>query len=99
MIERYNKATTQAEKDKIRTEFSDADKKVLAGQKLDEGNEYYKQGEYQKAIELYNESLAFNTNYDMAYNNRGVTYKEGLKQYDTAIADYTKAIQLNPNLY
>ena len=96
LIERYNKATSQAEKDQIRAEFNDADRKVLAGQKNDEGIEFANKGEYQKAIELYNEALAFNSNYDWAYNNRGCAYAE-LKKYDAAIADLNKAIQLNPN--
>lgn len=99
LIERYNKATSQAEKDQIRAEFSDADRKVLAGQKLEEGNEYYDKGEYQKAIELYNEALAFNPNYAYAYNNRGIAYKN-LKQYEKAIADFTKRIELgSPSMW
>ena len=32
----------------------------------------------------------------MAYTNRGVAYND-LKQYERAISDYNKAIELNPN--
>jgi Flp pilus assembly protein TadD len=35
-------------------------------------------------------------NYANAYNDRGVTY-EVKRDYDLAIADYTKAIELDPN--
>ena len=33
--------------------------------------------------------------YDNAYNNRGVAYL-GKDQYDQAISDYSKAIEINP---
>ncbi len=96
LIERYNRATTQSEKNKIRAEFSQSDRQVLAGQKLEEGNEFYYKGDYEKAIELYSEALAFNPNYDWAYNNRGIAYID-LEQYEQAISDLNRAIELNPN--
>jgi PGF-CTERM protein len=37
-----------------------------------------------------------NQNYTEAYNNRGAAYYD-LKQYERAIEDYSKAIELNPN--
>jgi tetratricopeptide (TPR) repeat protein len=36
-----------------------------------------------------------NPEYANAYYNRGIAYND-LKQYNEAIADYTKAIELNP---
>jgi tetratricopeptide (TPR) repeat protein len=60
------------------------------------GYDYYQQGEYQKAIEEYNQAIALDPNYTDAYNNRGLAYTNlGLTQQ--AIADYSKAIELNPN--
>ena len=52
--------------------------------------------EYQKAEQLFTQSLAVNTN---AYtlNDRGSCYRK-LEQFDTAIQDYLAAIALNNNL-
>lgn len=42
------------------------------------------------------EALELKPNWEYPYNNRGNAYL-GLKQYERAIQDYDKAIQLNPN--
>ena len=88
--EQYNSSTSKDEKDKIRAEFNEADKKVLAGQKLTEGNEFYTKGDYQKAIELYNESLKLNPN-GTAYYNLGLVYLYKMNQYDLAIENLNQA--------
>ena len=94
---KYTNATSQAEKDKIRAELDSADKEFLAIQKLKEGNKIYAVGDYQAAINFYNESLKLNPNFADAYNNLGVIYNI-LKNYDAAIDSYTKAIAINPNV-
>lgn len=131
LIERYNRATTQEEKDKIRAELTQTDRELLAVQKIDEGNKFLDQGKYQESIKAFNESLKFSPNhpiclfnlagvyyicqkYDKAidvynelidivpdvpmwqYDSRGKCYEE-LNQYDNAIADYTKEIELIEN--
>ena len=53
-------------------------------------------GEYEEAIEKYNEAIELNSNYAETYNNRGVV-KNKLRKYQEAIADYDKTIELNPN--
>lgn len=53
-------------------------------------------GEYEEAMEKYNESIELNSNHAETYNNRGFV-KDELGQYHEAIADYDKAIELNPN--
>lgn len=41
LTEQYNRATSQAERDKIRKQMKDADRDFLANQKKDEGNKFY----------------------------------------------------------
>ena len=57
---------------------------------------YYKNDQYDKAIEDYSKAIAINPNIPEAYNNRGVAYHTSAK-LDKAIEDYNKAIALNPN--
>ena len=92
----YNNATSQVEKDKIRAELDSLDKEFLAIQKFAEGNKFYSVGDYQAAINLYNETLQLNPNFADAYNNLGVIYNQ-LKNYQVAIDNYTKALEINPN--
>ena len=56
----------------------------------------HNKGEYEEAIEKYDEAIELNSNYAEFYNNRGVA-KNNLGQYLEAIADYNKVIELNPN--
>ena len=95
LTEQYNKATSQAEKERIRKQMNDADRDFLANQKFEEGNKLYYAKDYNEAIKLYDEVLKFG-DYVEAYNNRGLAYFY-LGQKERAIADYNKAIQLNPN--
>jgi tetratricopeptide (TPR) repeat protein len=56
----------------------------------------YKLGDYQGAIQDYNQALRLDSTYTYAYNNRGIA-KKNLKDYQGAIQDYNKAIELKPN--
>ena len=80
----------------IKTEINAVDNKLLATQRLEEGNRLYYQGDYNGAIAKYNEALQYNPKYADAYYNRGTAY-QNLQNYNVAITDYNKAIQLNPN--
>ncbi|MFH1125870.1 MAG: AAA family ATPase [Candidatus Altiarchaeota archaeon] len=61
------------------------------------GNDYYKIGEFDKAIEHYNKALEIRPDLLETYFNRGLAYtRKGF--YDKAIEDLTKVIELNPNL-
>ena len=53
-------------------------------------------GEYEEAIQKYNEAVELNPNHAEFYNNRGNT-KDKLGQHPEAVADYDKAIELKPN--
>jgi len=60
------------------------------------GNAYAAKGEYDRAVQDYDQSIKLNPNYARAFNNRGVAYqKKG--DYDRAINDFDDAIKLDPN--
>ena len=61
------------------------------------GYAYAGKGEYDRAIEDYDQAILLNPNYAMAYNNRGYAYNDK-GDYDRAIDDFDQAIRLDPNL-
>ena len=94
--EQYKRATTQAERDRIRKQLNDTDRDFLANEKFEEGNVLYYAKDYYGAIKLYREALQLKPNYVEAYNNRGNAYSS-LGQKERAIQDCDQAIALNPN--
>jgi tetratricopeptide (TPR) repeat protein len=63
---------------------------------LSRGDANKSQGNWNQAIEDYNEVIRVEPNYELAYNNRGLAnYQKG--NYDQAIADFNEALRLNPN--
>jgi tetratricopeptide (TPR) repeat protein len=60
------------------------------------GNAYEKKGDYDRAIEDFNEAIHLNPNFEIAYYGRGDAYKKK-GDYDRAIQDFNEAIHLNPN--
>ena len=90
----YLNATTDAEKEKIKAEFQEADKKYLAIRKFNEGNKY--SYDENKAIQCYTEAIELNPNYAEAYFKRGETYYYN-DEDKKAIEDLSKAIQIKPN--
>ncbi len=53
-------------------------------------------GQYEQAIEEFNQAIELDPNCATAYNNRAYAYiRKG--QWDLAIADCNKAIELDPN--
>ena len=66
------------------------------------GADLYEKGEYDKAIDAFNQALRLldpndNAHVAAANYNRGTAY-EKKREFDKAIADYSEAIRLNPNL-
>ena len=96
LVEQYKRATTQAEKDRIREEMKQAVYDFTANRKLEEGNRLYYAKDYDGAIKLYNKALELGE-YDGAYTNRGAAYNN-LKQHKRAIADFNRALKFNPNV-
>jgi len=63
---------------------------------LKQGNEFFKKGDFDKAIVHYTEAIRFNRDYASAYFNRSKAYeKKG--DDEKAREDYEQAIYLNPD--
>lgn len=60
---------------------------------------YYQdyRGDYARAVELYDISLRYDPEYSQTYNNRGVARFHLHADFDGAIGDYTRAIELGGN--
>lgn len=61
----------------------------------EKGNEYYEQGDYDKAIENYSMAIILNPNFLECYFNRALCYYNK-KNYDKAIEDYSRAAEIDP---
>jgi len=61
-----------------------------------QGDKYYEQKEYQRALEAYNKAIKLDPKFARAHVWRGNVYRN-LKDYTRALADYNTAIELNPN--
>ncbi|MBQ7479070.1 MAG: tetratricopeptide repeat protein, partial [Selenomonadaceae bacterium] len=93
--EAYNKAQSEEEKEKIRSEFAEADRHLLAEQKNSEGLELLYKKDYKGAIQLFRQAIDLDSRYQSPWNNMGFAYDK-LGQYDKAIEYYRKAIDINP---
>lgn len=60
-----------------------------------EAEKYDEIGQYEKGIEILNQAIEKDPEYLGAYINRG-TYKSSLKKYKSAISDYQKVLELDP---
>ncbi len=60
------------------------------------GNDYYEQGDYEKAIKNYNMAILLNPIFSEAYFNRALSYYQ-LKNFERSISDYTKSADFDPN--
>jgi len=75
--------------------FAEEEIGKLAAAYLERGRGYAAKGDYDQAVEQYNEALKLDPKYAVAYNNRGNVYRDK-KDYIAAIADYNQAIKLDP---
>ena len=59
------------------------------------GDAYFKKGDFDRAIEDYNEAIKISPQFNTAFNNRGNAYF-ARRDYVRAIQDFSRAIQINP---
>ena len=59
------------------------------------GNEYFRSGQYQKAVEHYSEAIRIDPQNVLVYSNRSLAYSK-LKEYPSALADACKCVQIRP---
>lgn len=60
----------------------------------DEGNEFFKKKEYEKAIELYSQAISLEPNDHVLYSNRSACYVN-LNKHELALQDANKCVALN----
>ncbi len=73
----------------------DVDKKYLLKDAAAMAELNFKQGNYDRAIEIYNAIIAENNMDELSYVNRGLSYSK-LNDFDMAIENYIRAISINP---
>jgi tetratricopeptide (TPR) repeat protein len=66
-----------------------------AGSYLDEGNVYFRVGQYQLAIDRYDRAIEVDSRLTAAYYNRANAHTRA-GNYDLALADYNRALELSP---
>ena len=91
----YNQTSSEQEKEQLKKEYNEADKKLIAAQKNLEGVELNYKGDYDGAIRLFEESIALDSNFANPWNNMGSAYGN-LGDYNKEIEYCRKAIELDP---
>ena len=89
-------ATTEQERNNIKSELNKVDKDFLYNQKLEEAGRFIENNNYNGAIGLCNEAMQIKPNAAEAYFMRGIVY-DNLNKFDLAIKDYNRVIQINQN--
>ena len=92
--EAYNKAQSEEEKEKIRGEFAEADRHLLAEQKNSEGLVLYYKKDYQGALGCFVKSTELDPKYAIPWSNIGSIYGKS-SNYDKAMECFLKAIELD----
>ncbi|XP_055349067.1 serine/threonine-protein phosphatase 5-like [Paramacrobiotus metropolitanus] len=69
--------------------------RLKAEQLKDEGNELFKQGHYEQAVELYSQAIDWNPSVAAYYANRSFAYLR-FELFGSALEDASKAVKLDP---
>ena len=86
---------SKTDMNKLKAEFTSVDNAFLSNQKVESGNRYYFNGNYQSAISEYSQAVDLNPGNAIAYRNRG-TANANLKRFSHSAEDFTKVIELEP---
>ena len=81
---------------KLKVGISKVDNAFMSNQKIETGNRFYFNGNYENAILEYTQAIKLNSKNTIAYRNRGAAYAN-LHEYARAASDYSNAIELEPN--
>ena len=73
-----------------------ATEKAQAASLFNQGNEYFNNGQAEKAMQAYNEAIRLNPVYVKALNNRGILKASSYNRFREAIADFNEVIRLDP---
>ena len=92
--EQYGKAASEQEKERLRNEFAEADRRLLSRQKNDEGVVLLDK-DIDGAIQCFRQAIDIDPKNSVPWNNLGYAYKK-LGSYDKAIEYYQKAIEVEP---
>lgn len=65
-------------------------------ERSNEGDRYYARGEYEKAVQSYNEYISLNPEHIKSIYNRGRAYEE-LGEYEKAMKDFQHVLKREPN--
>ena len=63
---------------------------------ISRGNAWHGKGEYDKAVEDYNQAILLKPNYALVFSNRGNTRTQK-GEYEKAFTDFYEALRLDPN--
>jgi tetratricopeptide (TPR) repeat protein len=82
-------------KQQVQQRYDKSIKELSAFEWLESGYKNHMQGDFKAAIADYTKAIELNPKFDLAYNNRGITYHI-LGKYNEALVEYSKSIELNP---
>ena len=97
--EAANKKSPEAQ-EKLKGEFSNADKIFMSNIKLEEGNRYVLLNvdwAYEQAVNCWSEAIELNPQNALAYEARGYYYLYYIQDYSASLNDYIQAINLRPS--
>lgn len=77
-------------------EEREKEKKMTAWDYIRRGNIYYKDKDYEKALEAYSQAIDLQSDVAAFYYNRGIAYGV-LKKYESGLADLNRALEIDPD--
>ncbi len=74
--------------------YKNADDETRKKKAYNDGNTFFRKGQYQEALDAYDKALQADPKYTKAYFGKGNSFKK-LRKYDDAVQAYSKANQLD----